>query len=88
MLVAWRKNRFGGRDRVTFVIHASKEGRSAETQRIRGFAAAAKARDLADAGWDVYVTDAEGRRFALDELDGLTDGKPPPSRLPDQTGFD
>jgi hypothetical protein len=36
----------------------------------------------------VYVTDAEGRRFALDELDGLTDGKSPPRRLLAQSDFD
>jgi hypothetical protein len=34
---------------MTFVIHAFKS-RSAETQRNCGFAAAAKARDLAGAG--------------------------------------
>lgn len=74
---------------MTFVIHASKAGRSAETQRIRGFAAAAKARDLAGAGWDVYVTDAEGRRFTLDELDGLiADGNSPPRCRPAQSNFD
>lgn len=41
---------------MPFTILASKAGQSAETQRIRPNVAAAKARALAIAGWDVYVT--------------------------------
>jgi len=58
---------------MPFTIHASKDGQSAETQRIRPIVAVAKARSLAIAGWDVYVTDPAGRHFRLDELDDLTD---------------
>ena len=58
---------------MPFTIHASKDGRSAETQRIRPIFAVAKARSLAIAGWDVYATDPTGRHFSLGELDGLTD---------------
>lgn len=57
---------------MPFTIHASKAGQSAETQRIRPNVAAAKARALAIAGWDVYVTAPSGRHFRLDELDDLT----------------
>jgi hypothetical protein len=57
---------------MPFTIHASKDGQSAETQRIRAVVAVAKARTLADAGWDVYVTDPTGRYFSLKELDDLT----------------
>jgi hypothetical protein len=57
---------------MPYTIHASKDGQSAETQRIRPVVAAAKARSLAIAGWDVYVTDSAGRQFSLDELDDLT----------------
>lgn len=58
---------------MPFTIHSSRNGQSAETQRIRPIAAVAKARSMAVAGWDVYVTDPSGRHFSLDELDGLTD---------------
>jgi hypothetical protein len=54
---------------MTFTIHASKDGQNSETQRIRPFAAAAKARDLAVAGWDVHVTDNTGQRLTFAELD-------------------
>jgi hypothetical protein len=57
---------------MPFTIHASRDGQSAETQRIRPIVAAAKARTLAIAGWDVYVTDPSGRHFSLAELDDLT----------------
>lgn len=64
---------------MPFTIHASKDGQSAETQRIRPVGAVAKARSLAVAGWDVYVTDLAGRHFSLEELDILTDeaARPP-----------
>ena len=58
---------------MTFTIHASRDGQRTETQRIRPVVAAAKARSLAVAGWDVYVTDPAGRPFSLEELDSLTD---------------
>jgi hypothetical protein len=58
---------------MPFTIHASKDGQSAETQRIRPVVAVAKARSLAIAGWDVYVADPAGRQISLDELDALTD---------------
>ena len=53
---------------MTFTIYASKDGQNSETQRIRPFVAAAKARDLAVAGWDVHVTDNAGRHLTLAEL--------------------
>jgi hypothetical protein len=57
---------------MPFTIHASKDGRRAETQRIRPVVAVAKARSLTVAGWDVYVTDLAGRQYSFDELDHLT----------------
>lgn len=56
---------------MPFTIHASKDGERAETQRITGAVAAEKARNLAAAGWDVYVTDAAGRQFQMDDLPDL-----------------
>jgi hypothetical protein len=58
---------------MPFTIHASRDGQRSETQRIRPVVALAKARSLAIAGWDVYVTDSAGRHFSFDELDFLTD---------------
>ena len=58
---------------MPFTIHASKNGRCVETQRIRPVIAVAKARSLTVAGWDVYVTDLAGRHFSFAELDNLTD---------------
>jgi hypothetical protein len=57
---------------MPFTIHASKDGQRAETQRIRPGIAAAKARSLAVAGWDVYVTDPAGRPCSLEYLDDMT----------------
>ena len=56
---------------MTFTIHASKNGQSSETQRIRPLVAVAKARNLAAAGWTVYVTDNSGRQFSFSEPLGL-----------------
>ena len=58
---------------MTFTIHASKNGQRSETQRIRPLVAVAKARNLAAAGWTVYVTDNSGRQFSFSELDGFAD---------------
>lgn len=58
---------------MPFTIHASKDGRSSETQRIRPVIAVAKARSLSVTGWDVYVTDLAGRHFSFAELDELVD---------------
>ena len=58
---------------MPFRIHASKDGQRAETLRIHPIIAVAKAQSLADAGWDVYITDPTGRHFSFDELDDLTD---------------
>ena len=56
---------------MPFTIHASKNGQSAETQRIHPISAVAKARNLEVAGWDVYVADLAGRHFSFAELENL-----------------
>ena len=59
------------KESMTFTIHASKNGQRSETHRIRSVIAVAKAHSLANAGWSVYVTDAKGRPFVIEEFDQL-----------------
>ena len=54
-----------------FTIHASKGGQSIATVRISPTVTAAKAQTLADAGWEVHVTDVDGRQHGPDTWDDL-----------------
>jgi hypothetical protein len=56
---------------MTFAIHASKNGQSVATVRIRPAIAADKARVLQKSGWRVHVTDSSGRQFTSSEFDQL-----------------
>jgi hypothetical protein len=57
---------------VTYAVHASKGNDETTTFRLSAIAAVAKARTLASAGWQVYITDPKGIRFLPFEFDELT----------------
>jgi hypothetical protein len=46
-----------------FTIHASKDGKWVETQGTSPTLTVAKANTLLKTGWDVHITDADGRRY-------------------------
>ena len=46
-----------------FTIHASKDGEWHEAQDISPTLTVAKANKLHKAGWDVHITDSDGRRY-------------------------
>jgi hypothetical protein len=50
-------------DMEEFTIHASKDGEWVETQGSSPTLIVAKATSLHKSGWDVHITDSEGRRY-------------------------
>jgi hypothetical protein len=56
---------------MTFAIHASKNGESVVTVRIRPDAAVDKARLLESFGWQVHITDSAGRQFDVSDFEGF-----------------
>jgi hypothetical protein len=56
---------------MTFTIHAWKADQNIMTVRLGPAVAIDKARELEKAGWQVYVTDAAGSRFAPESFDRL-----------------
>ena len=56
---------------MTFTIHAWKADQNIMTVRIGPAVAIDKARELEKTGWQVYVTDAAGNRFAPESFDRL-----------------
>jgi hypothetical protein len=67
---------------MTFAIHASKDGQSVVTIRIRPAVAVDKARVMERSGWQVHVTDSAGHQFDPSDFDRLSS---PPGR-PDEPG--
>jgi hypothetical protein len=59
----------------SFTIYASKDGEWVETQGTSPTLIVAKANSLQKTGWDVHITDSEGRRYG-------------PSRFNDVLSFD
>ena len=57
---------------MTFTIRAWKDGRSISTVRIRPAVAIDKARGLQSSGWQVHVTDSQGRQFDPLDFDWLS----------------
>jgi hypothetical protein len=53
---------------IPFIVHASKGDKEMTTFRLSVVAAAARAQALANAGWEVSITDPDGTPFKLDEL--------------------
>ena len=56
---------------MTYKIVATKDDQTLRSQRESLLIAAAKARVWASEGWQVIVTDADGRTLAPAELEGL-----------------
>lgn len=56
---------------MLFIVHASKDGETVETDRLSPVIAVAKARGLSKAGWQVHVTDADRRQYAPEKFDRL-----------------
>ena len=56
---------------MAYKIVAQKDDTTVRSERKSLLIAAAKARIWADEGWDVSVTDAEGKKLERAELDGL-----------------
>lgn len=56
---------------MTYKIVARKEDTTVRSERNSLLIAAAKARIWAEEGWDVSVTDSEGRKLERAELDNL-----------------
>ena len=46
-----------------FTVHASKDGEWVETQIKSPTLTVAKANSLQKSGWDVHITDGDGRRY-------------------------
>jgi hypothetical protein len=68
---------------AAFTIRASKDGETFETVLMGPTMAVAKARTLSKSGWQVHVTDPDGRVFQPDKFDQLLsfDHKPPPIKF-------
>jgi hypothetical protein len=56
---------------AALVVHASKQGDSSRILFASPVLAHAKARGLLKAGWEVHVTDSDGRVFQPDRLEDL-----------------
>ena len=63
-----------------FVVHATKDGESTRFLFASPVLTHAKARSLLKGGWDVHVTDAQGRVIQSDRFDDILkfDRRPPP----------
>jgi hypothetical protein len=48
---------------TTFTIHASRDGETIEAARTSPTMTVAKARALLNDGWQVHITDTNGRRY-------------------------
>lgn len=56
---------------MAYKIVAQKDDTTVRSERSSLLIAAAKARIWAEEGWDVSVTDSEGKKLDRAELDGL-----------------
>jgi hypothetical protein len=57
---------------MTYAIHASRDGQSVVTVRLRPAVAVDKARTLEVLGWQVHVTDSTGHQFDPQDFDRLS----------------
>jgi hypothetical protein len=65
---------------TAFTVHASKNGETVQTVRISPTMTVAKARALHNEGWQVHITDVQGRRYDPAEFDlVLASGHKPPA---------
>ena len=67
---------------ATFTIHASKDGEAVTTTRISPTLAVAKARSLITEGWQVHITDGDGRQYQPEQFyDVLAFDRRPPIKF-------
>ena len=60
-----------------FTIHASKDGKWVETQGTSPTLTVAKANTLLKTGWDVHITDSDGRRYGPTRFNEVLSFEPP-----------
>jgi hypothetical protein len=53
----------------TFTIVASKDGETVTTVRLGPKISVEKALGLSESGWQVHITDSEGRQYTPDQFD-------------------
>jgi hypothetical protein len=56
---------------VAFIVHASRDDEATTTIRLSVVVAIAKARALAEEGWQVFITGPDDIRYYPDEFDRL-----------------
>jgi hypothetical protein len=56
---------------VTFIVHASRGEENTTTVRLSVVVAIAKGRDLAEEGWQVFITGPDGIRYYPSEFEKL-----------------
>jgi hypothetical protein len=56
---------------TAFTIHATKDDDTISTVRIGPTVTVAKARTLQKEGWQVHITDADGRQYGPGQFDQL-----------------
>jgi hypothetical protein len=56
---------------AAFMIHSTKDGQTVSTVRIGPTVTVAKTRTLLKDGWQVHVTDEDGRQYGPENLDQL-----------------
>jgi hypothetical protein len=61
---------------VTFIVQASRDGKTMTTVRLSVVVAIAKGRALADEGWQVFITAPDGIRYHPPEFDKLLSFSP------------
>jgi hypothetical protein len=61
---------------VTFIVEASRDEETTTTVRLSVVVAIAKARALAEEGWQVFITAPNGIRYQPSEFDRLLSFSP------------
>jgi hypothetical protein len=56
---------------LTYKMVAERDNETVKVERMSSFVIVAKARIWASEGWQVVITDAEGKSYALAEFDQL-----------------
>ena len=61
---------------MTFIVEASRDEETTTTVRLSVVVAIAKARALAEEGWQVFITAPDGTRYRPSEFDRLLSFSP------------
>ncbi len=60
-----------GETELTYKMIAERDNETVKIERMSSFVIVAKARIWASEGWQVVITDADGKSYALAEFDQL-----------------